>query len=193
MMGHVMSDVTWLPVSGYEGHYEVGSSGDVRSVPRVVVYKNGKRFTYPSKVLRPATTKDGYRRVSLSVGDKSRSFLVHRLVALAFIPNPDGKPEVNHKRGAVAGDAVHNLEWVTPSENCRHAYDELGKIGPLLGRRGALHHLSKPVIVGGVRYGSLRLAAEAIGTSHGAIGDAIRRGGTIHGLRAAYALEELGS
>lgn len=79
--------------------------------------------TYPGKILRVVTTKRGYRWVSLSDGKgKGRAYFVHRLVAEAFIgPRPAGL-QVNHKNGLKADNRAENLEYVTPSENLKHAF-----------------------------------------------------------------------
>lgn len=66
-------------------------------------------------------TQQGYKHVTLAINKKGKSFRVHRLVALAFIPNPDNKPFVNHIDGCRSNNNVNNLEWVTPSENTQHA------------------------------------------------------------------------
>lgn len=68
-------------------------------------------------------TQQGYKHVTLSLNKKSRRFRVHRLVAQFFIPNPDNKPYVNHLDGNRSNNNVSNLEWVTPSENTRHAVE----------------------------------------------------------------------
>jgi len=74
------------------------------------------------RVIKPQTGKNGYIRVELWENGNGRKHLVHRLLAEAFIPNPDGKPQVNHIDGNKANNALSNLEWVTQSENQKHAY-----------------------------------------------------------------------
>lgn len=75
------------------------------------------------KLIKGETCKNGYRRVHVSHKGKHHKFLVHRLVARAFIPNPDNKPCVNHVDGNKANNHVSNLEWCTYGENLKHAYD----------------------------------------------------------------------
>ncbi len=108
----------WKPVPGYEGFYEVSDRGDVRSL---------KRATTSGKVLKLSKTKHGYLKVTLSKNGEHKTAAVHRLVALAFLENPDNKQEVNHKNGIRTDNSLENLEWVTNSENQLHAYRELGK------------------------------------------------------------------
>jgi hypothetical protein len=106
------------PVVGWEGLYEVSEEGVIISTPR-----NGNGFK--SHILAQSTDSYGYKVVHLRNGQKNQMFKVHRLVAQAFIPNPDNKPQVNHKFGNKTDNHYTNLEWTTPAENIRHA-KELG-------------------------------------------------------------------
>lgn len=103
-----MADIVWRPIPGYEGFYEVSTSGQIRSVYR---YR---------KVLKPMVSNTGYERVDLFKKRVRKQFSVHRLVALTFIDNPDGKPYVNHKDENKTNNSVDNLEWVSHVENCRY-------------------------------------------------------------------------
>lgn len=104
----------WLPVKGYEGFYEVSNCGRVMSLN----YNKTKK----RKLLSGFTTKRKYKRVLLSVNTNIKKHSVHRLVAMAFIPNPENKPFVNHIDGNPSNNNMDNLEWCTASENELHAY-----------------------------------------------------------------------
>lgn len=108
-------------VKGYEKYsqYEISSYGRIRSLD--VTYPNGKRKIGKIKKIR--LNEKGYCVTTLSLNNKSKTVRIHRLVALAFIPNPENKPEVNHKDGNKENNHVDNLEWVTRKENMKHAYE----------------------------------------------------------------------
>lgn len=110
-------NITWKDVIGYEDLYSISNTGLVL----------GKRS---NKVLKPFCSR-GYARVSLSNRGKTAHVSVHRLVATHFIPNPDNKPQVNHINGDKLTNTAINLEWVTCSENHKHAY-KIGLKNPKL-------------------------------------------------------------
>jgi hypothetical protein len=108
----------WKVVAGYEGFYEVSDLGRVRSVPHEVAGRCCTRIT-KGKIRRQQTIRGNYKRVSLCLHNSNRLWLIHVLVARAFVPNPLGLPEVNHKKGK--GNAATNLEWRTKRGNTLHA------------------------------------------------------------------------
>lgn len=109
----------FIPVKGAEGYYEVSNTGKVRSV------SGGRR---KGVELKQSTLPRGYKRVSLvKDGDKTNAS-IHRLVAEAFLSNPENKPCVNHIDGNPANNRLENLEWCTYSENELHSHHVLGKI-----------------------------------------------------------------
>lgn len=109
----------WADIRGYEGLYQVSNLGRVKSLERVTISKNGKRYTCQELCLRFGNIK-GYKFVVLRKDCKSHQVLVHRLVAQAFIPNPDNLPEVNHKDENPSNNCVENLEWCTHKYNSNY-------------------------------------------------------------------------
>lgn len=107
----------WKAVLGYEGLYEVSDIGRVRSVGRLVNGREGQMLTVKERVLKPDVNQLGYRRVTLSKDGKAKRFAVHRLVALAFIPNPDGLPCISHEDDDPTNNSVGNLRWCTYAYN----------------------------------------------------------------------------
>ena len=97
----------WRKIVGYEGLYEVSSLGRVRSLDR---YDERNCFR-EGRILKLYTSRVGYLRVQLSLNSKKKMYLVHRLVAEAFIPNPDNLPEVNHLDEDKTNNRVENLEF----------------------------------------------------------------------------------
>lgn len=110
-------DELWKDIKGFEGYYQVSNYGNARSLDRVIETKRGPR-TYKGQSLTLSEHTGGYLNISL--GRKNKRF-VHRLVAEAFISNPNDLPEVNHKDGDKRNNYVSNLEWVTPSDNQLHS------------------------------------------------------------------------
>ena len=104
------------PIKGYEGLYEISNHGRVKSLPKII----GRRMK-PETILKPKMAH-GYVLVTLCKDAKQFNASVHRLVAEAFIPNPNNKPEVNHIDGCRSNNDISNLEWCTSSENKIHAY-----------------------------------------------------------------------
>lgn len=104
------------PIPGYEGLYVVTKNGVVYSLPR----KSSKKLN----IMNPVDNmKAGYLRVVLTKDGRSKLWYIHRLVALAYIPNPENKPMVNHKNGNKMDNRLVNLEWVTCMENHTHAIE----------------------------------------------------------------------
>ena len=97
-------------IDGVKTEYFVSRSGDVIS-----------RYKHKERHLKVFTTDKGYVYVKLWINNKTRAAFIHRLVATAYIPNPDNKPEVNHIDGVKANNSVSNLEWCTRQENKQHA------------------------------------------------------------------------
>lgn len=117
-----MKTVDSVPITGWEGFYSIGRNGDVISHGRTFMRSHGEGYTKRTIVLKPGKIKNGYMMVSLIHREHKRKYVyVHRLMASAFIPNPRGLNEVNHINGRRDDNRLENLEWVTRSENIRHA------------------------------------------------------------------------
>ncbi len=112
-----MMDEVWKDVAGYEGLYEVSNFGRVRSLDRVT-----KSWKFKGKMLVLLNNGNGYKRVKLSKDGVNRSFLVHRLVAQAFLEVPEGEYEVNHLDTRKDNNHVDNLEVCDREENLLHAW-----------------------------------------------------------------------
>ena len=97
------------------------NSRPIKNYPNYSVTKDGKVYSHTKGIYRKFDEVDGYERVQLTYKKKQQSFLVQRLVAEAFIPNPDNKPQVNHKNKNIKDNRVENLEWATGPENRIHA------------------------------------------------------------------------
>lgn len=117
----------FIDVVGYEGKYLVSNLGRVLSVKRTVIGRNGAEYTIKERFLKPKLDRYGYLICGLSSNSKTKTTTVHRLVAKAFLEQPEGKNCVNHKNGIKTDNRVENLEWVTISENNKHSYQVLGR------------------------------------------------------------------
>ena len=112
----------WKDVQGYEGLYQVSNLGMVKSLGRFVVRplsQKGYRWK-AEKILKPRKNHYGYLRFNLYKDGKRKTISVHRLVAIAFIPNPENKPHIDHINTIRTDNNVKNLRWVTVQENARN-------------------------------------------------------------------------
>lgn len=111
------------PIPNFEGYYAITNTGVVHSLPREVIGKDGNTYKVKGRILATHINKDtGYPCFDCWKDGVGTRLAVHRVVAELYVPNPEGKPEVNHKDSVRTNSDYTNLEWVTSSENSLHAY-----------------------------------------------------------------------
>lgn len=181
-------DETWLPIPDIDG-YVVSNLGRIRSIDRTMIRRDGKPLTIHGKELTQIVSNAGYKRVHIRNETRGRWVSVHRAVAMAFIPNVDGKREVNHKNGDKFDNSVENLEWVTPVENARHKYAT--GLGTYADMSAVNEANKKPVTVDGdMQFGSITEAAAYIGCTESSACQAARgRYRTVKGHTIKYTKE----
>lgn len=126
----------WKDIKGYEGLYQVSNLGNIKSLSR----KRGNQFDYQEIIMKQGDYR-GYKNVILQKDGKVKCFIVHRLVAEAFVPNPRNLPFVNHKDECKTNNTVDNLEWCTAKYNSNYGT----AIERGAEKRRNLKHLSKQV------------------------------------------------
>ena len=112
----------WKDIKGFENYYQVSDFGNIRSITRFIDNPLGGLKQLTGKQMTPYKNKQGYLVVTLR-NQHRKVAKIHRLVAQAFIPNPDNKPEVNHKDGVKTNNFKDNLEWSTNQENINHSWE----------------------------------------------------------------------
>ena len=135
----------WLPIKDYEDLYQVSNYGRVKSLERI----DSLGRTVKERILKPINDKDGYQLVQLYKDGKGKTFKIHRLVANAFIDNPNNLPQVNHIDEVKTNNHISNLEWCDckynvnfGTRNERHS----GENNPMYGKFGKEHPRSKQII-----------------------------------------------
>lgn len=140
-------DEFWKPIPGFEGMYEVSNIGRVKSCKRMRISRSGSLALVKERMLKPRADKNGYLEVALCKDGKLHYFRCHRLVAMAFIPNPNHLPVINHKDENVANNQVSNLEWCSVSYNTAFS----------------VYKRSQRVLCNGVEYPSIRSLSRQLG------------------------------
>ena len=125
----IMQEI-WKDINGMEDRYQISNKGRVRSKERKYTVTHWNRFktitcerTVKSKILKERDNGHGYMNVNLHAEDGQKTKYIHNLMAEHFIPNPENKPQVNHKNGIKDDNRLSNLEWSTAQENIDHAWE----------------------------------------------------------------------
>lgn len=140
-----LPDEIWKDIEGYEGLYQVSNLGRIKSLEKMVVSKNHSIQKRKERIIKSSPNNRGYLKIGLSKNNKRKFYRVHRLVAQAFIPNPDNKPEVNHINEIKTDNRVENLEWMTRKENCNYG-TALERMVNTKIEKGIIEKLCKPVL-----------------------------------------------
>lgn len=182
MINNIHNEI-WLPIKGHEGLYEVSNKGRIKSLPREVV-RFGFHKENVVESIRPPK-KDKYLRIELSKEGINKIYPIHRLVAIAFIENPNNKPFINHKDGNKYNNSVENLEWCTHSENQKYSFDVLKRsLPPMAYKSGEDHpNFGKGHLISqckkikcdtlGIEFNSEREACRLLGVNTGALSNVL--------------------
>lgn len=149
----------WKDVVGYEKCYQISSWGRIK---RTGNYRNQYKSWVSNKILTLKTHTNGYKTIILSKNNNKATKYVHRLVAIAFIENPNSYEEINHKDGDKTNNNINNLEWCNKSMNTKHAYDN------------NLRKITGNVITGRKRVAQISCLTSEVLKIHDSIGDAAR-------------------
>ena len=167
----IMKEI-WKDIKGYEDFYQVSNMGRIKSKSRPYTtnyYKPGK--IKEEKILNPFSSRGGYLVVDLRKDGKRKNVSIHQLVATAFIPNPENKSQVNHKKGIKRDNRVTELEWATPKENVVHSYET----GLKVNYRSSSHYRSNGLMIidykkkKTISFPNARCASEYLGVSAGTV------------------------
>ena len=179
---------TWKDILGFEGMYQVSDAGRVRSLDRI----NSKGKRCRGSIRKLCCNRNGYKYVNLCKDGKSHNFLVHRLVASAFVVNPEEKPTVNHINENKHDNRASNLEWMTLAENLRYGAHNARAIANKpdmsgvrhfnYGKRGAESHTHKGKVFGIsiedptkiIEFDTAATASRVLGVNSGRLCEAIK-------------------
>lgn len=150
---------TWRDINKYEGKYQISNKGRIKSLPRSW---DSKRciVTIKGRIRKQRLSGDGYLVVKIG----GKLFRMHRLIAEAFIPNPENKPVINHKNGIRCDNDLENLEWCTQQENVQDSFDKGRSKSWFIGKKNELSPVAKPIVCieTGIKYPCAEEAARQL-------------------------------
>lgn len=136
----------WRDISGYEGLYQVSNLGRIKHLPRVVVRSDGRRRTFCEIISKGHLHDTGYYVINLTKNGISKRKLIHRLVAEAFLPNPNHYPVIHHIDANKTNERAENLMWCSYSFNIKHSYEFEGHRPSMKGVFGKDNPHSDPIV-----------------------------------------------
>lgn len=140
-----MENEIWKDVVGFEGYYQVSNLGRVKGLDRVVKYRH-RTLSVKGRIIVP-NFSSRYVSVTMSMaGTKRKQKTIHRMVAIAFVQNPENKKEVNHIDGDRSNNRSENLEWCTAKENIAHAFNK-GLMGVRKGQKVGIPKLTEDIVI----------------------------------------------
>lgn len=150
----------WKDVVGYEGLYEISSFGRLKRLKRTTLGKDGVEYNYPELMIKGDYDKDGYIRTTMSKNKKKKTKKIHRLVAEAFIPNPNNYPEVNHLDETKDNNHVNNLEWITTKGNANYGTRNK-RIAKHPNQLAKINNWKRPVRITNLKNGKVKIYESA--------------------------------
>lgn len=170
----------WRDIKDFEGYYQVSNTGKVRSLSRVITYRDGRVCRFKEKILKICVDKKGYCVVYLSMQSKKFTRKVHRLVASSFLVNNESKPQINHIDCDKENNCADNLEWCNNSENQKHAFKNglnIAKKGSQKPNASIDETMAKKIKAELIMRRGIKMTAEKFGVSKHVVSD-ISRGKT---------------
>ena len=118
-----MTEENWRDIPGYEGRYQVSNIGNVKSLERTFLMPNGGIAICKERLLTQSLNRNGYQTLNLHKNNKNKFCLVHRLVGLAWLPNPNNFRIMNHIDCNRSNNNVNNIEWCTYNYNSKYCFE----------------------------------------------------------------------